>query len=149
MSLKDRLASAKPRTATHRLRIEDDATPRADLAAAQASGDQEKIAVAREALDACYETIALSAIPPDDWEALIGEHPPTKDRRAQGAWCDPVTFLPAALAACVQDQDEELTEADWADYTRRGAMTPGEVVDLYDDVVALHDRSPQLSLGKD
>lgn len=147
MSLKNRLASAKPRTATHRLRIEDDATPRGDLAAARASGDQDRIGAAHAVLDACYETIELVAIPPADWEALVGEHPPTEERRKQGAWCDPATFLPAALAACVKD--DELTEEDWVDYTRRGSMTPGEVIDLYDDVVALHDRSPQLILGKD
>lgn len=144
MTLRERLAAIRKRTATHRLRVEDDAAPREELAAAIAGGDTERIAAAQRALDACHETLHLVALAPADWDALVAAHP--LDGRGDG-WFDPVTFLPAALAACVQD--DEITEADWTDYTTKGAMAPGEVRALLDDVVALHGRAPDPSVPKD
>lgn len=142
---KARLAGARPRTTVHQLRVEDDAPARLELTAALADGDDRRIEQAREALAACYEPLGLTAMPPQDWDDLIAEHPPPeqfKDRM----WCDPVTFLPAALAAC--SDAEDLTEADWADHVKRGSMAPGEVRALLDDLVMLHDRSPDPDLPK-
>lgn len=143
MSLKAKLASAKPRTATHQLRIEDDAKARADLAAAQDGGDESAIEVAREALGACYEEIRLVAMPAQDWDDLITANPGRDDK----AWCNPMTLIPAALVRCVQDSDAN--EEDWLDYVAHRAMTPGEAGELLDKLVELHNRTLGPELGKD
>jgi hypothetical protein len=142
MSLRDRLAAAQRRTDTHRLRVEDDAAARAELAAASAADDEDRVAAAQAALDACYETLHLAAMPPADWDALIDAHP-AKDGKG---WCELVTFLPAALVECVQGED--VTESDWAEWITKGAMSPGEVMALFDAVVILHGRTPDPELGK-
>lgn len=143
---KARLAGAARRTATHPLRVEDDARPRAELAAALADGDEQRIADARAALGACYEELPLTAMPAEDWDDLVTAHPPP-DKLKDRAWCDVATFLPAVLAVCADAGD--ITEADWSDHINRGAMNPGEVRALLDDVVALHDRSPSSEIPKD
>lgn len=148
MSLKARLKGAQPRTATHRLRIEDDAKPRADLAAAHESGDERAIEVARAALDTCYEQITLVAMPAQDWDCLVDAHPPADDKaKKYGAWCNPMTLLPAALVACVQNSDA--TEQDWAEYVVTGAMGPGDATALLDKLVSLHSREVGDGPGKD
>lgn len=143
---KARLAGAARRTATHQLRVEDDAAARVELAAAIADGDEQRITAVRAALAACYEPLDLTAMPPEDWDDLVTAHPPPskyKDR----VWCDVGTFLPAALAVCADTDD--ITEADWADHVNKGAMAPGEVRALLDELVALHDRSPSFDIPKD
>lgn len=142
---KARLAGAARRTATHPLRVEDDAAARAELATALDSSDEQRITAAREALAACYEPLHLTAMPPEDWDDLVTAHPPPEKYKDR-AWCDVGTFLPAALAACAATED--VTEADWADHVKQGAMSPGEVRALLDDLVALHDRSPTAEIPK-
>lgn len=144
---KARVKQAQPRTATHRLRIEDDAKARADLDAAQKAGDDEAVTAARAALDACYEQITLVAMPAEDWDALLEAHPPSDEKaKASGAWCNPMTLLPAGLVACVQDS--ELEEQDWAEYVVTGAMGPGDAVALLDKLTALHSRAVDDTVGK-
>lgn len=142
---KARLAGAARRTATHQLRVEDDAAARAELAAALESGDEERITAARQALSACYEALKLTAMPAEDWDDLVTAHPPPEKLKDR-AWCDVGTFLPAALAVCADTED--ITEADWADHVNKGAMNPGEARALLDDMVALHDRSPSPEIPK-
>lgn len=142
---KARLAGAKRRTATHQLRVEDDAAPREELVAALDSGDEQRITAAREALAACYEPLKLTAMPAEDWDDLVTAHPPP-DKLKDRAWCDVGTFLPAALAVCAVTED--ITEADWVDHVKHGAMNPGEQHALLDDLVALHDRSPSPEIPK-
>ena len=143
---KARLAGAARRTGTHQLRVEDDAAARTELAAALSSEDEQRITAAREALTACYEPLKLTAMPAEDWDDLVTAHPPP-DKLKDRVWCDVGTFLPAALAVCAETDD--ITEADWADHVNKGAMAPGEVRALLDDLVALHDRSPNVGLPKD
>lgn len=147
MGLKDRLAQAKPRTAIHQLRIEDDSAARRELAEAQAGDDEERITAARAALDACYEPLHLTAMPLPEWDDLVSQHQPPEGMRKLGRWCDPVTFLPAALVICAVDSDVD--EATWHDYASKGPMAPGEVNALLDDLLMVHDRSPDLAVPKD
>lgn len=142
MSLKAKLAGAKPRTATHPLRIEDDAKACADLDAARAGGEEPAIEQARAALAACYEQIRLVAIPAQDWDDLVTAHPGRDDK----SWCNPLTLIPAALVRCVQDSDA--AEQDWLEYVATGAMTLGEAAEMLDKLVELHSRTVGLELGK-
>ena len=146
MSLKDRLAKAEPRTATHQLRVEDDAAARAELDAARASGDKDRITASEADLQACYEPLALTAMSLPVWDDLLTKHQPSDEMRKLGRWCNPVTFLPAALVLCAPDSGVE--EDDWAEYITQGLMAPGEAQALLEDLLMLHDRSPNSELPK-
>lgn len=146
MSLKDRLPKAEPRTATHQLRVEDDAAARAELAAARVSGDESRIKAAEADLQTCYEPLALSAMSLPVWDDLLTAHQPPDELRKLGRWCNPATFLPAALVLCAPDSG--IDAATWAEYVTQGPMAPGEAQALLEDLLVLHDRSPDSELPK-
>lgn len=145
MSLRDRLAVRARPTTTYGLRVDDDTTARAELVAAQADGDAERVAAARAAVHACYEQLLIRALPPTDMEALLEAHPPTKTQRDRGAVFDPVTFVPALLTACVES---DITVDDWSDYTTKGPLTQGETTALFTAVWELNYRAPDPDLPK-
>lgn len=143
MSLRDRLRARSRPTATFDLRVEDDTAARAELAAAVAEGgDPERVDAAQDAVDACYETLQLTALPPADMEALIAAHPATDG--SGGQW-DPATFVPALLASCV---DSDVTEDEWGEYVSKGPMSVGEVRDLFDKAIAVNYRGPDPRVPK-
>jgi ferric-dicitrate binding protein FerR (iron transport regulator) len=145
MGLKDRLAARRRPTATYALRIDDDTTARAELGAARAAGDESRIVAAQEAVEACYEQVTLTALPPVDLEALIAAHPPPKQLQGQKIF-NSATFIPALLAVSV---DSDVSEGDWAEYYTSGAMTTGEVAHLFEAVWSLNHRPPDPALPKD
>jgi hypothetical protein len=144
MGLKDRLADRPRPSTTYSLRIDDDEIPRAELIAARAAGDESRIVAAQEAVEACYEQVTITALPPADMEALLAEHPAPENANVQKIF-NPATFVPALLAACM---DSDVTEEDWAVYVTTGAMTIGEVGALFDAVWSLNYRAPDPSVPK-
>jgi hypothetical protein len=68
----------------------------------EAKNAQRALAAAEKAFETCWEQIRLTAMPPDEFEQLKSEHPPTpaqlKDDPDAGYNKD--TFRPALLAAC-------------------------------------------------
>lgn len=143
MSLRERMRAKAPATTTHSLRIEDDTVARAELTAAHADGGPERIREAREAVNACYEELQITALAPDDLEALIAEHPPADPQK--NLW-NPVTFIPALLAACIEG---DATVEDWTEWTTTGPMTAGETNTLFDKVYGVNYRTTGPILGKD
>jgi hypothetical protein len=144
MGLKDRLADRPRPSTTYSLRIDDDEIPRAELIAARAACDESRIVAAQEAVEACYEQVTITALPPVDMEALLAEHPAPENANVQKIF-NPATFVPALLAACVES---DVTEEDWAVYVTTGAMTIGEVGALFDAVWSLNYRAPDPSVPK-
>lgn len=145
MALRASLAQRQLPTSTFLLRVFDDRRARAELAAAQVDGDAQRVAEAEQAVQACYEQLAITALPPAEWEALLAAHPATEQQRKDGAWCNNTTFLPALLAACIEGDE---TEADWADLITKGAITQGEVTALSVAVHNINLRSPDPLLPK-
>ncbi|MGH3427347.1 MAG: hypothetical protein ACRDQZ_07225, partial [Mycobacteriales bacterium] len=146
MGLKDRLAGRPRPTRPYSLRIDDDTTARAELAAARAVGDENRIVAAQTAVEACYEQVTITALPPITMEELIAQHPPPQTKPGgQEKIFNPATFVPAVLAACV---DSDVTEADWTEYITTGALTIGEVDDLFHAVWTLNYRAPSPDLPK-
>jgi hypothetical protein len=161
-SLRARLLARERPRAEFRLRITDPAT--ADRALREAStawrlavyrdGDDSDAArdakakadEAQAEVDACYETLQLTALPPADMEALITAHPPTAEQREAGQtpW-NTETFRPALLAACVEG---DMTEADWADFITKGPVSLGEVAALWAAALGVNDRTPDASVPK-
>ncbi|GAB1823581.1 hypothetical protein [Herbidospora sp. RD11066] len=84
---------------------------------------------AKADLAACYERIEITAMLPDDYEALIAKHPPrpdTDDKTWNGA-----TFPQAAFLACVEGGDlDPAGEAEWLAILREN-VSLAEREDLY------------------
>ena len=72
-----------------------------------------ELEAAREALTGASCRIRFHPLDPDAFEALVGDHPPTKAQQDEGDQWDRTTFAPALLAACAVDSD--MTEKDWTD----------------------------------
>lgn len=94
---------------------------------------------ARAAVDACYQSITVTAMPPEELEELASEHPPTVEQMAKVKaerdaakqrgeqlpdWpqYNEVTFFPALLAACT---DIGMTADDWSTFLRKN-VSDGE-----------------------
>lgn len=144
MSLRERLAARARPTASFHLRVDDDTSAQADLVAAQAVGLPERITAAQAAVEACYERLELSALPPADMEALLEAHPPTPDQPGNTMF-NQATFVPALIAACV---DSDMGEDDWAEFVAKGPITRGEVLALFNACWDLNHRTPDINLKK-
>lgn len=96
------------------------------------------------------ELIELRALPADEFQVLMDEHPPTADQAAAGDTWDETSFRPALLAASEVplDGEDPLTAEEWADLLT-ARMPLGERVHLWDTVLGLNDRTPAADLGKD
>lgn len=130
-------------------------TARQALLAAQARGDdpapfQQRLDEAEAAAEAFYEVLTVSPIPANQYEALVDAHPPSEDLRKQGYQWDPVTFVPALLAACIgQDEDDPMTVEDWAKLASEpAAVASGEIAALFQVCIQVNDRSPDVRVGK-
>lgn len=146
MGLKDKLAKASRATVTAQLRIGNVTAAQAALTAAQADGDPDRIKAATAAVGACYEPVVLTALHPAQMETLLGKHPPTDEQRERTKSVFNLdTFVPALLAASIES---DMTEDDWAEYTSTGAMTAGEVADLFSKAWELNYRVPDVDLKK-
>jgi hypothetical protein len=99
------------------------------------------------------EPLELRALPADEFEQLMREHPPTDEQRGDGAAWNHTTFLPALLAASEVpcDGEEPLGWADWAQLLGSpevpGLLAFGEREDLIGTALALNDRAPAVSTG--
>lgn len=121
----------------------------AAVAEAAASGPPPPTLVARrqaaeDAMDA-LETIEwrIQALPGDEWEELIGEHPAVTG--ATHGWpFEPRTFLPAVLAVTASCEGEQLTEDQWRTLLG-GVMGQGERTKLFDAVVQVNVSTPVIS----
>jgi len=165
MGLGDRLRTRKPLTETVRLPLDptqygqaerelETATLALEDARSRGVTDlsrlQEDAAAARVQLDACEcELVTLRALPPADWEALVGLHPATEEQRARGATWNTATFRAALLAASTVPGEGEapLTEADWEVLAKDGSLTLGELNTLFNTAVDLNTRAPARAVG--
>ena len=106
----DRLDGKKRTVVPYKVRV-DDTT--AALAATQEAGNalllalgtereaeaREALTVAQAELEACFATIPLTAMDPDQFEALVADHPPREGTKDE-AW-DADTLPRATFFACV------------------------------------------------
>lgn len=117
---------------------------------------EKQIADAQAAVDACYETIRLTALPMSGdvtWEALVAAHPPTAEQRGRAkqerqkahergedmpAWptWDDDEFFPAALEACC---DNGMTADDWRAFIAEH-VNGGELVGLQLALIEVNTR---------
>lgn len=159
MSLRERLLNRPRPSGTCPVRVEDDADARKEVEQARAvlhlleiQGDaadqaavrkaQTRLKKTEQALKACYEFVALRALPADDFEALVGAHKPrpdTDDRLWNGA-----TFPKACFLACVES---DLTSKDW-EHVWTTVLSNAERVELSNAAIRVNVRVPDSSLPK-
>jgi hypothetical protein len=140
------------------LRVDDPAKARAALEAAQREARQvllgkhgrdsdeyreaDKAVMAAQAkVDACYETVVITALHPADYEAAKAAHPPTPEQLAVGEDEIPPdvnvdTFVPAVLAA---GTDAGMSDQDWATFLAEHC-SDGERQELRALVLAVNER---------
>lgn len=168
MSLKRLRERKLPET---RLTLRVDFSPEADtaigdlveanqaLSLAKARGDdlaryQARADAAREVVDEGRTEVVVRALTPDEFERLRTEHPPKRDDKGElidkDAGWDRDTFVPALLSACITDDEgNTFSPEEWAEMTTTGGQfAAGEVGSLFETVLMVNDRSPDMNLGK-
>lgn len=159
-SLRDRLRARPRPTLAYELPVGDVAAARQAMAGAEdalraarfRSDDaaEQAVAAARETLteaeanlEACYETVTLTALPPAEFEALVAVHPP-REGTGDEAW-NIDTFPRACFLACAPG---DLSEAEWEAVLGEN-LSHAERAELYSLAIAVNVRvvSPALPKG--
>jgi hypothetical protein len=152
---RERLLARRRPTTIHQLAVEDDVVAVAELGAAkdavdtarfrsddgaqQAVTDAEKrLKAARAAVEACYEPVTLTALPPAEFEALIAK-PEFAARDGKEERWNADTFPRACFLACVDTSD--LTADEWAGFVD-GSLSQGEREALFLAAVGVNARWP-------
>jgi hypothetical protein len=132
------LAAAKEALATARLRV--------DEGAEQATADAEAhLAEARAAVEACYEPVTLTALPPVEFEALIAK-PEYAARDGKDERWNAETFPRACFLSCVTGDD--LSADEWLEFVD-GSLSQGEREALFLAAVGLNARWPSGAVPND
>jgi hypothetical protein len=157
---RERLLARKRPTVDYQLAVEDDADAAAELSAArealhaagfrtdegaeQAVADAEaRLAAARTAVEACYEPVTLTALPPAEFEALVAE-PEYAPREGKDERWNAETFPRACFLACV-DTTGEMTAEDWDTFTAEN-VSDGEREAMFLAAVGINARWPSGSI---
>lgn len=152
------LARQRPST-VYQLAVEDDAAAVAELNAAKDALDtarfrsddgaeqavtdaEERLAAARSAVEACYEPVTLTAMPPAEFEALVAK-PEYAPREGRDERWNAETFPRACFLACVDTSD--LTAAEWESFVD-GSLSQGERTALFLAAVGINARWPSGSI---
>lgn len=156
MSLKDQLTARARPSVTEHIEIKDPSEARAMLQQAlrvfkhaEVKGDPAEVKRCKAAanlagrrVEACFAKITLRAMPPDDYEDLIDEHPPTPEQIAKAGknpadwpeWNDK-TFYPALFAACAEG---DMEGQDWTSFLKTN-VSRGERRRLYMVALAVNE----------
>ena len=125
----------------------------AELRTADLEQVRARVAEAKAALEPYQEVLLVSPIAANEYDELIGQHPPTDQQRELGYAWNPDGFVPALLAACIGQElpeTERMSEKDWIDWTTTAsAGVSGELVTLYQTCLQINDRSIDVHVGKD
>lgn len=156
---RERLLARRRPTIDYQLAVVDDTEAVAELAAAkealdvarfrddegaeQAVTDAEaRLGKARSAVEACYEPVTLTALPPTDFEALVAK-PEYAPREGKDERWNAETFPRAVFLACVDTGD--LTTEEWVELVDV-SLSQGERESLFLTAVGLNARWPSGSI---
>lgn len=135
-------AAARKAVADARERLEEASWRVDDKAAAAIAAAQVDVDQARAALAACYEPVAIRALPPAAFEALAAEHPA---RPGQDEAYNLETLCPALFYAGVQG---ELTAEQW-EHEIVPQLGRGEWWGLQAAAMTINGRATDGSIPKD
>jgi hypothetical protein len=143
-------AEADEAFAAHEEAVRDLQT--AELRTADLEQARTRVAETKAALESYQEVLLVSALAANEYDELIGQHPPTDQQRELGYSWNPDGFVPALLAACIGQElpeTERMSEKDWIDWTTTAsAAVSGELVTLYRTCLQVNDRSIDVHVGK-
>jgi hypothetical protein len=131
------LVEAEQAARLARLREDDAALTAAEVEVAQAE----------QAVRDLHLVLTVRNMAPDDYEALVDEHPAGDEDTAAGEPAHKATFMPALIAASVVD-DEPMTAEEWASELQSGRWSKAEVEDLYGVCKAVNARLRSVSVPK-
>ena len=151
---RERLLARKRPTVDYQLAVADDADAVAEMAAAKdalaAAGfrtdegaavavaeAEARLAKARKAVEACYETVTLTALPPAEFEALISKPEHAARDGHEEKW-NAETFPRGCFLACAPD---DLTADEWAEFVDAN-LAQGEREALFMTAIGLNVRWP-------
>lgn len=103
---------------------------------------RQRVEDARAALNACFETIVFTAMPPEDFETLLDAHPPRPDTDEE--WND-ATFPLACFLACAPDV---FTAEEWQEWLRVN-VNDGERIRLTSTAIRANTRVLDTNIPKD
>lgn len=157
--LRDRLMARQRPTQRVGLLIDDDTQARREVALAEeawrvahlAAKEERDTAVraarreldkAVKALDGCYATVTVRALPPRDFEALMAAHPVPEDQKDGGLWNDK-TFPRALFLACA----DGMSSSEWEDFLD-SQCSQAERLQLFDAAIGVNLRAPSYAVPK-
>lgn len=115
---------------------------RTDDAAAVAVAEAEaRLEKSRAAVEACYEPVTLTALPPKEFEALVAE-PEHAAREGKDERWNGDTFPRACFLACAPD---DLTPQEWEEFVD-SSLSQGERESLFLAAVRINARWPSGSI---
>ena len=120
-ALEERFTDCKRRLALAEIR---NATDSDDAEAARTELEE-----VRDALRGATHRVRFQSLPPDEYEALVSAHPPTKEQQAAKEVWDEQTFAPALIAACAVDSD--MTAEDWKAELASGRWSTSDKATLF------------------
>lgn len=159
MGQRERLQGRPRPTADCKIKVDDTAQQDRELAAAAAdlqlliltgadlqARDQarSRLDAAQAALDACFETVICTALPPDEFEDLVTAHKPREDHPLDEAW-NVDTFPPACFLACAPL--EVFSREEWEEWLET-QVNDGERTLLYNTALTANLRVPDASVPK-
>jgi hypothetical protein len=130
------LAAAREAFEVAQLRVDDGA----ETAVVEA---EKRVEQARKAVEACYEPVTFTALPPVEFEALVAAHPSREGKEEQ--W-NGDTFPPACFLACVDTA--ELSADEWAEFVQ-ASVSQAERVALFAAAIGINARWPNGSIPND
>jgi hypothetical protein len=117
---------------------------------AVSTAHKQRVDTAQDAVDDCYTLLTVRALPPEEMENLIAEHPAAEEDTQ--AIFNRTTFVPALLARCVfedaDDTEPAMTEPEWVAEVSKGSSSLGEVSALFAACWQVNDRTPDRHIPK-
>jgi hypothetical protein len=125
---------------------------RAVNAAGRATPDStQRVEAAQAAIDdAPAVEVTIRAIPPDVWEQLVDQHPPTDEQRAAGEEWNKASMRAPLLAVTVvpPEGQDPITADQWDAMVKAGNIGAGELDVLYLTAVTINRRVLRMAPGK-
>lgn len=105
---------------------------------------QKAVAAADQAQKDAEVVFRFRALPPDVYDALRAEHPPTEAQEANGQDKNPDTWIPAIISAC---SINPITPEQVREFIDEGVLNTGEVIEMVGVCREVNER-PLTTAGK-
>lgn len=130
LKAQERVTEAERR---HRIAVARE-TPAKPETVKELTAAKRALAAAVKRLEGCWQTFTLTAMEPDQYEALKSAHPPTKEQAEAGDEWNRDTLRPALLEECT----EGMTAKQWAEVLS-SSFAEGERQEIFATALAINE----------